>query len=84
MRLPAARSYYLPENLHIEHCRKMGDLFSLTLRLIVYIPNPHAAGEARQVNREKEGEEDRKRGGLLEKKNTPHDKSLSSCKSHIK
>lgn len=62
----------------------MGDLFSLTLRLIVYIPNPHAAGEARQVNREKEGEEDRKRGGLLEKKNTPHDKSLSSCKSHIK
>lgn len=42
--LPAAQSY-LPENLHIEHCMKMGDLFSLTLGVIVYILNLHAGGD---------------------------------------
>lgn len=51
--------FYLPENLHIEHCMKMVDLFSLTLRVIVYIPNLHAGGEARQVKAEKK----RERGG---------------------
>lgn len=48
--------FYLPENLHIEHCMKMVDLFSLTLRVIVYIPNLHAGGEARQVKAEKKRE----------------------------
>lgn len=33
---------------------KMGNLFFLTLRVIVYIPNPHAGGKAMQVKREKE------------------------------
>lgn len=32
---------------------KMGDLFLLTLRLIVYIPNPHVRRKAMQVKREK-------------------------------
>ena len=59
MSLPGARSCYLPENLHIEHCMKMGDLFSLTLRGIVYIPNLHAGGEAVQVKREIERENGR-------------------------
>lgn len=69
MSLPAARSSYLRENLHIEHCVKMGDLFSLTLRVIVYIPNPYAGEEAVQVKRERERWTERHRewGGLLEK-----------------
>lgn len=33
---------------------KMGNLFFLTLRVIVYIPYPHARGKAVQVKRAKE------------------------------
>lgn len=36
---------------------KMVDLFSLTLRVIVYIPNLHAGGEAMQVKAERKREE---------------------------
>lgn len=63
---------------------KMGDLFSLTLRVIVYIPNPHAGAEAVQVKRERERWTERHREWGVFSKKLPHDKSLSSCKSHIK
>lgn len=59
---------------------KMVDLFSLTLRVIVYIPNLHAGGEAMQV-RERGGGGG---GGVLEKAAPPKKKpTLLSWKSHI-
>ncbi len=47
---------------------KMGDLFLLTPRVIVYIPNPHVRGKAVQVKeRERVQEEKLKSGGCAVK-----------------
>lgn len=66
--LLAARSWYLPWNLHLQHCMKMGDLFLLTLRVIVYALNSHVGGKAMQGNRErKRVKEEKLEGGSVVK-----------------
>lgn len=64
---------------------KMVDLFSLTFRVIVYIPNLHAGGEAMQVKAERKrerggrGGRERENGGCSGKSPPPPKKKQQHC-----